>query len=46
MASNVPAEIKPIGTLQDFSATHLGHYRAFLYGLVGTIWDITRRSGT
>ena len=22
--------------------THLGHYETLLYGLVGTIWDITR----
>ena len=40
--SHNPAEIKPIGTLQDFSATHMGHYQAFLFGLVGTIWDMTR----
>ena len=29
MFNNVPAKIKPIGTLQDFSATHLGHYKTF-----------------
>ena len=29
-----------LGQLQDFSATHLGHYETFLYVLVGwTIWD-------
>ena len=42
MSNNVPAKIKPIGTLQDFSATHMGHYETFLLGLVGGIWDITR----
>ena len=40
MSNNVQAEIEPIGTLQDFSATHLGHYETFRYGLVGTVWDI------
>ena len=34
MSNNVLAEIK---SLQDVSATHLGHYETFLYGLVGTI---------
>ena len=42
MSNNVPVKTKPIGTLQDFSATHVGHYETFLYGMVGTIWDITR----
>ena len=42
MSNNVVAEIKPIGTVQDFSATHLGHYETFLQGLAVTIWDITR----
>ena len=32
LSNNVTTEIKPIGTLQDFSATHLGHSE----------WDITR----
>ena len=42
MSNNVPAKIKPIGILQDFSVTHLGHYETFLHGRVGTIWDNAR----
>ena len=41
MSNNVPAEFKPIGTLQDFSATHMGHSETFLFGLVVIIWNIT-----
>ena len=50
MSENVPAKIKPIGTLQDFSTSHSGHYETVLYGhwlkafgtLAGFFWDINR----
>ena len=42
MSNQVPADIKPMGASQGFSAPHLGHCEAYLYALVGTVWGMAR----
>ena len=40
--TKVTHRVRADETLLDLSATHLGHYKTLLHGLVGTIWETAR----